>query len=130
MCPQVVDAWCALCQRLGLQAFQYRGLLGGGPSCYAFDMDAAADLILRRFRKALDGLYGDRLERVLLYGSRARGDARQDSDYDIAVFLRTLDSFGVEAKRLAELETDLLRDTGAVVNAMPFAAGPTAQRRV
>jgi predicted nucleotidyltransferase len=45
------------------------------------------DPILKRFRAALAELYGDRLERVVLFGSRARGDARADSDYDIAVFI-------------------------------------------
>ena len=45
---------------------------------------AADDKILRRFRAALDELYGDRIERVVLFGSRARGDAHEASDYDIA----------------------------------------------
>ena len=36
----------------------------------------AVDPVLKRFRAALDELYGDRLERVVLYGSRARGDHR------------------------------------------------------
>ncbi len=49
---------------------------------------AIDDPILKRFRAALDALYGGRIERVVLYGSRARGDAREDSDYDIAVFQR------------------------------------------
>jgi uncharacterized protein len=43
---------------------------------------------LKRFRAALTEIYGDRVERVVLHGSRARGDAREDSDYDVAVFLR------------------------------------------
>ena len=30
------------------------------------------DPILRRFRTALDALYGDRIERVVLFGARAR----------------------------------------------------------
>ena len=34
------------------------------------------DPILNRFRTALDALYGDRIERIVLFGSRARGDAR------------------------------------------------------
>jgi predicted nucleotidyltransferase len=51
-------------------------------------MQASNDPILKRFRAALDEMYGDRLERVVLYGSRARGDARKDSDYDVAVFLK------------------------------------------
>ena len=37
------------------------------------------DPILQRFRAALDALYGDRIERVVLFGSRARGEAREDS---------------------------------------------------
>jgi hypothetical protein len=46
---------------------------------------AVADPILKRFRAALDEMYGDRIERVILFGSRARGDAD-----DIAVFLKDL----------------------------------------
>ena len=46
-------------------------------------MFPADDPILRRFRAALDALYGDRIERVVLFGSRARGDAHEDADYDV-----------------------------------------------
>ena len=45
------------------------------------------DPVLARFRAAVIEIYGERLERVVLFGSRARGDAKPDSDYDIAVFL-------------------------------------------
>ena len=79
-----------------------------------------ADPILARFRAALDKVYGARLERVVLFGSRARGDARPDSDYDVAVFLTDPDSFWTESGRLAEIGTDILFDTGAVINALPF----------
>ncbi len=54
------------------------------------------DPILQRFRAAIDESYGDRIERVVLYGSRARGDARPDSDYDIALFLWNSASFWIE----------------------------------
>ena len=63
------------------------------------------------------------LDLLVLFGSRARGDARPDSDYDVAVFLKDLDNFGQEAGRIAEIETDILYDTGAIINAMPFKAG-------
>jgi hypothetical protein len=86
-------------------------------------MTAAADPILTRFRAALDETYGERLERVVLFGSHARGDARPDSDYDIAVFLKDLDSFGIEAGRIAAIGADILYDTGAIINAIPFRAG-------
>ena len=86
------------------------------------------DPILRRFRDALAELYGDRLERVVLFGSRARGDAREDSDYDVAVFIKNLGPFWGEVDRLVDVETDLLYDTGAVINSMPYRAGAYQDR--
>jgi uncharacterized protein len=35
-------------------------------------------------------LYSDRIERVVLFGSRARGNARDESDYDVAGLLKGL----------------------------------------
>jgi predicted nucleotidyltransferase len=85
-------------------------------------MDRAAldDPILKRFRADLDALYGERIERVVLYGSRARGDAQVDSDYDIAVFLSDMRDRRGEMNRLADLGTHILYDTGELVHAMPF----------
>ena len=63
--------------------------------------------MLKRFRDALDALYGDRIERVVLFGSRARGDAHEDSDYDIAVFLKDLTDRWQEFDVLADVRVDL-----------------------
>jgi predicted nucleotidyltransferase len=38
------------------------------------------DPVLQRFKVALQHMYGDQIDRVVLFGSRARGDALQDSD--------------------------------------------------
>lgn len=81
------------------------------------------DRPLQRFRAALDACYGDRIARVVLYGSRARGDARPDSDYDIAVFLKNLSDRWAEIDRIVAIETEVLEATGAVINALPFRAG-------
>ena len=43
------------------------------------------DPVLVRLKDELTRLYGPRLKQVLLYGSRARGDFREDSDYDVLV---------------------------------------------
>lgn len=86
------------------------------------------DPILKRFRAVLDEIYGSRLERVVLFGSRARGDARKESDYDLAVFIRKLGAFGAELDRLVDVETDILFDTGAVINALPFPARAYRER--
>jgi predicted nucleotidyltransferase len=61
------------------------------------------DPILKRFRAALDALYGDRIERVVLFGSRARGDARADSDYDLAVFIKDFGTFSAELDPLVDV---------------------------
>lgn len=92
------------------------------------NMKMPDDPVLLRFRSELEKLYGARLERLVLFGSRARGDARADSDYDIAVFLEKPGSFWEEAGRIAEIETDILYDTGAVINALPFHAGAYSDR--
>jgi predicted nucleotidyltransferase len=79
--------------------------------------------VLARFRSALAAAYGNRIARVMLSGSRARGDHKPDSDYDIAVFIKDPGSFGEDAGRLARVTTDILLDTGAVIPAMPSRAG-------
>jgi predicted nucleotidyltransferase len=86
------------------------------------------DPVLARFRVALTEAYGERAERVVLYGSRARGEHRPDSDYDVAVFLRNLTERAKEMHRLAEMETDILYDAGAVINALPFPADAYRER--
>ena len=80
------------------------------------------DAILSRFRSALVATYGNRLQRIVLFGSRARGDARADSDYDIAVFLKEMKDRWNEFDRLADIETQITIDTGAVVHAIPYRA--------
>ena len=44
--------------------------------------------ILQALRRELSRILGDRLEAVYLFGSRARGEARSDSDIDVLVVLR------------------------------------------
>ena len=78
------------------------------------------DPVLTRFRAALDAAYGSRLARVVLFGSRARGDARADSDYDVAVFLRDGPRDQEEADRVSDVTTDILLETGALITPLTF----------
>jgi len=87
-----------------------------------------ADPVLTRLRAALDKLYGERIERILLFGSRVRGEAGEDSDYDVAVFLWNLQKGDItnrwyELDRLADLRSEILFDTGAFIDAKPYPAG-------
>jgi uncharacterized protein len=83
---------------------------------------------LTRFRAAVTEIYRARLERVVLFGSRARGDAKPDSDYDVAVFITDAGCFADESARLAAITTDILLDTGAVISATPFPSGAYLER--
>ena len=86
------------------------------------DLAATDQAVLTRFRREVARVYGERLVRMVLFGSRARGDARPSSDYDVAVFLDRPESAWAELGRLARIETDILLDTGAMISAKPFSA--------
>ena len=68
--------------------------------------------------------------RIYLFGSRARGDARPDSDFDLAVFLRDYTDLRNELQPLGAITTDILQDTGAVISAKPFPAGQYRARTI
>ena len=88
------------------------------------------DPILRRFRAAVSKIYGDRVARVVLYGSRARGDAQPDSDYDVAVFLHDMPDRFAEMDRLADLSTAILGETGEFIHVMPYRADAYNDQRM
>lgn len=95
-------------------------------------MAMTADPVLTRFRAALRKIYGERIERVVLFGSRARGDARPDSDYDVLVFLKDFDmaSRHKEMGRISEITADIIRDTGEMIRRFPTLQAPTEPGRL
>jgi len=51
-------------------------------------MNEKLETILTELRRHFETLYGDRLVRMVLYGSQARGDAEPGSDIDVLVVLK------------------------------------------
>ena len=86
------------------------------------------DLVLRRYKAALEGLYGDQIDRIVLFGSRARGDGHADSDCDIAVFLKSMPDRWAEFTRLANLRIDFLEDADAFFDTKPYDATAYQER--
>ena len=88
--------------------------------------------ILAKFRAALEEMYGARLECVVLFGSQARGEARPDSDYDVAAFLngseKAFDRWA-ELNTLAALRVKFLDESGAFFDANPIRPPSTGSGR-
>ncbi len=90
-----------------------------------------ANRVLARFRAALAEMYGGRLERVVLFGSQARGEARPDSDYDVAIFLNGMNGSSdrwAELHKLAALRVEFIDETGVFFDAKPYPAGAYRER--
>ena len=71
------------------------------------------DLALRRF--------GDDLDRIVLFGSRARGTAHKDSDWDIAVFLKHTIT-AEDQRSVSSIGHDVMCETGALIQSMALPA--------
>jgi uncharacterized protein len=83
--------------------------------------------VLLRLVAAIRAAYGPRIERIVLFGSRARGDfEEEDSDYDVAVFMHGLHDG--ESGRLWEIERSIIRPDDPVFEFIPLRAGSWADR--
>lgn len=86
------------------------------------------DPILTRFAAEVRAAYGDRLERIVLFGSRARGDHKPGSDYDVAVFIHEPGSLWQELGVLCKITRAIEEDTGADISPKPLVAGSYEHR--
>jgi uncharacterized protein len=74
----------------------------------------AVQELLAAYRRRLEEQYGPRLMQVTLFGSYARGEARADSDVDVAV---VIDRIERPAERMlpAEMAGDLTVEYGLAI---------------
>ncbi len=74
------------------------------------------------FAETLRKHYGQRLGDVVVFGSRARGDHREDSDVDVAVVLADDGfDFWVEKLKLIDLSHEAFFDHDLMIQAWPIA---------
>jgi len=93
-------------------------------SASGFVPDAKTRQALAAFRHRLADRYGARLRGLVLFGSRARGDHREDSDADVAVFLGQVTDPIAEQMDLAEDAYYLYLDFGIMIQPWVFRGGP------
>jgi predicted nucleotidyltransferase len=74
------------------------------------------DELLVEIKLGLNAMYGERLKRLFLYGSYARGEEEDESDLDLLVILDQFISYAREVDRTGELASDLSIKYGITVS--------------
>lgn len=69
-----------------------------------------------RLAEILRPLYADRLVGIFLYGSRARGEPRSDSDVEVLVVLESIERYGDELERTSAACASLSLEFGLIVS--------------
>lgn len=76
--------------------------------------------ILKRLTNYLRKLYGEKLARIVLFGSHARGEARPDSDIDVVlIVLKDRVNPSEEIKRTSEFIAQLCLDSNVLLSVPP-----------
>lgn len=78
-------------------------------------MTARLRTILSDLRARFEKLYGDRLVKLVLYGSQARGDAEPGSDIDVLVVLRDEVQPCQEIERTGDIVAGISLDNDVVI---------------
>ncbi len=72
--------------------------------------------ILKKLKKGLMQIYGDQVDSIMLYGSRARGDERPDSDIDILVVLKDDFNYSEMLRLSSDLAASLSLENDVVIS--------------
>lgn len=84
----------------------------------AHRIDPATELAVRRFLALIAGRYD--MAGAIVYGSRARGTHRPDSDADVAVLLNGMQQRPLPTTlALSDLAYDVLLETGINISPLP-----------
>ena len=83
--------------------------------------------MLKRFKREVKKVLGDRLDRVVLFGSRSRGDAAPDSDFDVLVTVQNLQER--DRKRVFEIAADLSLEHDTVLAVLVVPANDFTEDR-
>lgn len=71
-------------------------------------------------RTEIENSLGGDLDCLLMFGSRARGDARPDSDWDIVVVVKDEADYPAARQRIRRLAAPLFERIGAPVTMVPM----------
>lgn len=76
--------------------------------------------IIKETRSALGKTYGERMRKLILFGSHSRGEATEESDIDLAVILDDFDEAWNEIKRSGPAISDICLRNDVVISIVPI----------
>jgi predicted nucleotidyltransferase len=76
--------------------------------------------ILEKVRSELKHLYNDNLVNIVLYGSYARNDYNENSDIDLLVILKKVESTGKEIDRIVDVIFDINLEYNVLISVVPI----------
>jgi uncharacterized protein len=85
---------------------------------------------LNELKLGLKELYGDRLVRLILFGSHARGEANPDSDIDLLAVLKSPVSQTQEIFYMSNLRVKILLEHDELVSIIPVTEEDFSKRNV
>jgi uncharacterized protein len=78
--------------------------------------DTKTQVILSLLRTQLEQQYQERLDRVILFGSQARGEATEDSDIDVLIVLDGPVNASVEIQQTSEFVAQLCLEHNVLIS--------------
>ena len=77
-------------------------------------------IILSEVKKELKNLYNNNLVDIVLYGSYARGDYSENSDVDLLVILKSIETIGKETDKIVDVIYDISLKYNTLISVVPI----------
>jgi uncharacterized protein len=83
-------------------------------------MTKVAENIVSQFKSIIEQLYGERLSKVILFGSYARGEENETSDIDFLIVLKdkNISAFS-EIEKINSLTYGMMLEYGKIISFVP-----------
>jgi predicted nucleotidyltransferase len=76
--------------------------------------------IISQFKTTIQQLYGERLSKIILFGSYARGEEKENSDMDFLIVLKDKNiSVFNEIEKINNQVYDMILQTGKIISFIP-----------